>query len=232
MSSAADPRYQLFSRIHSAPGRLNQHIRPGRIPRRPSNPRRHLPGPSGLRNVETMPTSMPTPIDTLMHTHVTPPITTHMPAPITTPIPASLTAPMSITNPDPELADGLQSISHRRRNAFIPGFRSRPPFKIWLHNNWLDIFTQLLCVLTAFMLYTFAPPLMPRYFPLYAGIEHSAFGIRYGKPYMAEYITTPVSAIVSYVAPLLVMGAIGLWWIRDFADGNAAVSFKSRPFML
>jgi diacylglycerol diphosphate phosphatase/phosphatidate phosphatase len=133
---------------------------------------------------------------------------------------------------DPEAARESQRGPHSRRNAFIPGFHSRPPFKIWLRNNWLDIITQLLCVLAAFMLYILAPPLVPRYFPLYAGIEHSAFGIKYGKPYMSEYITTLVSAIVSYVAPLLVMGGIGLWRSRDFADGNAAVSFPSNLYTL
>ncbi|CAO2652330.1 Nn.00g006130.m01.CDS01 [Neocucurbitaria sp. VM-36] len=109
-------------------------------------------------------------------------------------------------------------------NALKPGFHDRPPFKRWVRQNWSDIATQLLCLLTAFLIYTLAPPLLPRYFPLYPGIERSSFGRKYGQPYIGEYITTIVSAVVSFAVPAAIMGAIGLWGTRQFADGNAAVS--------
>lgn len=139
--------------------------------------------------------------------------------------------PRSSTDRDPEPGTkhfpASSTKARRRRDMLVPGFRSRPPFRSWLRHSWLDIVTQLLCVLTAFILYTYAPPLMPRYFPLYPGIERTDWGQKYGKPYMAEYITTLVSAIVSFAAPAVVMGAVSLWGTREFDDGNTAVSSSS-----
>jgi hypothetical protein len=134
-----------------------------------------------------------------------------------------------------ETLDGHQSIAPtdteaqlekpplHRRAALIPGFRNQPPFMVWLRHSWLDILTQLLCLLVAEIIYLFARPLMPRYFPLYPGVYLSPWGLRHGKPYLTEYITTLVSAIVSFAVPFVVMGAIGLWWVRDFWDTDAAV---------
>lgn len=93
----------------------------------------------------------------------------------------------------------------------------------WLRHSWLDISTQLLCLLVAEMIYLFATPLMPRYFPLYPGVWTSAWALQHGKPYLAEYVSTLVSAVVSFAIPFLVMGAIGLWWVRDFWESDAAV---------
>lgn len=112
----------------------------------------------------------------------------------------------------------------RRRDGLKPGFYNRPPFKSWLKASWLDIATQLLCLLIAELIYLFATPLMPRYFPLFDGVWTSAWGLAHGKPYLAEYITTLVSAIISFAIPFLIMGAIGLWHVRDFWESNAAVS--------
>ncbi|KAF1844094.1 acid phosphatase/Vanadium-dependent haloperoxidase [Cucurbitaria berberidis CBS 394.84] len=126
-------------------------------------------------------------------------------------------------NKDLEIASTQPPVQHRRRDAFIPGFRDRPPFIQWLRRNWLDIATQLLCLLTSFLIYTFSPPLLPRYFPLYPGIERSGFGRKYGQPYMGEYVSTLTSAIVSFGAPAAILGAIALWGTRRFRDGNAAL---------
>ncbi|KAF1927104.1 PAP2-domain-containing protein [Didymella exigua CBS 183.55] len=104
-----------------------------------------------------------------------------------------------------------------------PGFNNRPPFKSWLKASWLDIATQLLCLLIAELIYLLATPLMPRYFPLSNNIWSTSWGLQHGKPYLAEYITTLVSAIISFAVPFLVMGAIGLWWVRDFWESNAAI---------
>ena len=42
---------------------------------------------------------------------------------------------------------------------------------------------------------------------------------------MTEYVSTPVSAAVSFLVPLVVMGAFGLWGTRDFGETNAAVGY-------
>lgn len=128
-----------------------------------------------------------------------------------------------ISTPAPDLEAVPEKPPVHRYAALIPGFNDRPPFMLWLRLCWLDVLTQLLCVLTAFLVYTFVPPIMPRYFPLYPGIEHSAWGIKYGSPYRSEYVTTAVSAAVSFAVPAVVMGAIGLWHVRSFWEGNAAV---------
>ena len=118
----------------------------------------------------------------------------------------------------------------RRRDRLKPGFRNAPPFRVFVRRNWLDIVTQLVCVLVAWAIYLLAKPLMPRYFPLYPGVGTSAWGLKYGKPLLTEYVSTPVSAAVSFAVPLLVMGAFGLWGTRDFWESNAAVCpFTSPP---
>ncbi|KAH9869873.1 hypothetical protein J1614_006793 [Plenodomus biglobosus] len=111
----------------------------------------------------------------------------------------------------------------RRGAALMPGFRSRPPFRTWLRGNWLDLITILSCDLAALLIYLFVSPILPRLFPLYPGIETSAWGRRYGQPLRPEYVTTLVSALVSYLVPAAIMGAIALWRTRDFGDGNAAL---------
>lgn len=120
-------------------------------------------------------------------------------------------------------AEAAQERRRRRRDRLKPGFRNAPPFRVFVRRNWLDIVTQLVCLLVAWMIYLFAKPLMPRYFPLYPGIGTSAWGLNHGKPLLREYVSTPVSAVVSFVVPLLVMGAFGLWGTRDFWESNAAV---------
>jgi diacylglycerol diphosphate phosphatase/phosphatidate phosphatase len=113
---------------------------------------------------------------------------------------------------------------YRRRNALSPGFNNPPPFKTFFLANYPDIITQFLCLGAAFFLYTYCPPIMPRYFPIYIGVRESEWGIKHGKPYITEYINTWVSAVSSFAVPALIMGAIGLWGTRSFEDGNAAVS--------
>lgn len=116
------------------------------------------------------------------------------------------------------------------RRRLTPGFRNQPPtFKAFVAANWPDILTQLSCILAAYLIYTFCPLVMPRYFALYDGVRHSSWGVAHGKPYITEYIDTNVSAATSFVIPFLTMGAIGLWHTRDFADTHAAVSFKFEP---
>ncbi|KAF2621700.1 PAP2-domain-containing protein [Macroventuria anomochaeta] len=123
------------------------------------------------------------------------------------------------SDPEAQLIDRPK----RRRDVLMPGFRNQPPFIIWLRYCWLGILTQLLCLLVAELIYLFATPLMPRYFPLYPGVWTSAWGMKYGQPYLGEYISTLVSAVVSFTVPLVVMGAIGLWYVRDFWESNAAI---------
>ncbi|KAH8731566.1 phosphatidic acid phosphatase type 2/haloperoxidase, partial [Phaeosphaeriaceae sp. PMI808] len=108
-------------------------------------------------------------------------------------------------------------------SALIPGFHNPPPFLVFLRRNWYDILTQFLCVTTAALLYYFCPPVTPRYFPLYRGVEQSAWGLKHGHPYIKEYVTTIVSAVVSFAIPAAIMGAIALWGTRSFEDGNAAL---------
>lgn len=108
-------------------------------------------------------------------------------------------------------------------SKLTPGFNNQPPFKTWLKASWLDIATQLLCLLVAELIYLLATPLMPRYFPLFDGVWTSPWGLQHGKPLLKEYITTLASAIISFGVPFLVMGAIGIWGVRDFWESNAAV---------
>jgi hypothetical protein len=118
----------------------------------------------------------------------------------------------------------LPAVSRRRRDAFIPGFRDRSSFRDWLRHSWLDIATTLLCIVLSGALWLFARPLLPRSFPLYTGIETSAWGLKHSKPYQVEWITTATSALVSFLVPLLVISSIGLWGVRRFWETNAAVS--------
>lgn len=113
--------------------------------------------------------------------------------------------------------------STHHHHPLVPGFHDPPPFLVFLRRYGFDIATQLLCVLTAFLLYLYCPPLVPRYFPLYPGIERSEWGIRHSQPYLKEYVNTGVSTVVTYLIPALIMGAITLWGTRGFGDGNAAV---------
>lgn len=117
----------------------------------------------------------------------------------------------------------LESRWHSHLHALKPGFRNAPPFRTWLRHSWLDILTQLLCLLVAEMIYLFAKPLLPRYFPLYGGVYKSAWGVAHGKPLLPEYITTLASAVISFAVPWVVIGAVGLWRVRDFWESHAAV---------
>jgi diacylglycerol diphosphate phosphatase/phosphatidate phosphatase len=112
----------------------------------------------------------------------------------------------------------------KQRNNLVPGFTNAPPFLQFLRLSWPDITTQLLCLAAALLLYSFCPPIMPRVFPVFDGYEASTFGLGHGLPVDAEFINTWVMAVIAYSVPALVMGAFGLWAIRDFYDSNAAVS--------
>jgi diacylglycerol diphosphate phosphatase/phosphatidate phosphatase len=123
----------------------------------------------------------------------------------------------------------------------FPKFRApnppdRPTFMQWLRCCWLDVLTQLLCILVAYIIYLTAQPIMPRYFPLYPGIHSSPWGLKYGQPYIAEYINTTVSAAVSFVVPFAIMAIVSGWYFNSFWDGNAAVrlplSLYSLPLTL
>jgi diacylglycerol diphosphate phosphatase/phosphatidate phosphatase len=137
--------------------------------------------------------------------------------------------PHSSNRTESDIEANTPTSPYRRRPAFVPGFNDPPPFLVFLRYNWYDIGTQLLCLLIAFLLYKFCPPIMPRYFPLYSDIEKSAWGMKHSQPYLPEYITTNTSAIVSFVVPAMIMGGIALWGTRRFEDGNAAVSHLLLP---
>lgn len=116
------------------------------------------------------------------------------------------------------------SLKASRLRTLRPHFDNSPPFKTWLKASWLDIATQLTCLMIAELIYLFATPIMPRYFPLFDGVWTSFWGLQHGKPLLAEYITTLVSAIISFAVPSVALGAIGLWYVRDSWESNAAVS--------
>jgi hypothetical protein len=125
-------------------------------------------------------------------------------------------------NPDLETAKSDPPPPHR--HPLIPGFHNPPPFLTFLRYNWLDIATQLLCALAAMLIYIYCPPLLPRYFPVFPGIERTSWGMKHSQPYRREYVGTILSGLVSFFVPALVMGAIALWGTRGFGDANAAVS--------
>jgi diacylglycerol diphosphate phosphatase/phosphatidate phosphatase len=99
----------------------------------------------------------------------------------------------------------------------------QPNFRTFARLCWLDIVTQLLCTSTAFLLYKFVPPLAPKYFPVFSGMETSVVGLRYGKPFLTEYVNTAVSAIVSFLGPLSVILLVGGLRVKSFWDVNSAV---------
>jgi diacylglycerol diphosphate phosphatase/phosphatidate phosphatase len=132
--------------------------------------------------------------------------------------------PQSSNRTEPDIEARTSNEPRQRRSALIPGFNDPPPFRVFIRHNWYDIATQLLCLLAAFLLYKFCPPILPRYFPFYPGIEKTAWGMKHSRPYLDEYISTNTSAIVSFAVPAIVMGGIALWGTRRFEDGNAAVS--------
>jgi hypothetical protein len=59
-------------------------------------------------------------------------------------------------------------------------------------------------------------------------------GLRYGKPYLTEYVNTLVSAIVSFLGPLLVILLVGGLGVKSFWDMNSAVRllFLLLPFSI
>jgi hypothetical protein len=116
-------------------------------------------------------------------------------------------------------------VPRRRRDALLPGFHDKGSFKGWIRHSWLDVVTPFLCVLVSGAIWLFARPILPQLFPLYRGIETSAWGLKYGRPYRLELITTLASALVSFVVPFLVIGMVGLWGVRRFWESNAAVSW-------
>lgn len=136
--------------------------------------------------------------------------------------------PNSPSNLTPDLESASPNPLHR--NPWLPGFHNPPPFLTFLRHNWYDIGTQLLCLLTSLLLYAFCKPILPRYFPLYPGIERSSWGMKHSQPYLSEYITTIASAIISFAVPAAIMGAIALWGTRGFGDGNAAVWLPTSPY--
>ena len=118
----------------------------------------------------------------------------------------------------------LVMVTTPTQTRFKPGFRNAPPFRVFARENWLNILTQLLCLTASILLYTFCPPILPRYFPNFDGVEMSAAGFRYAQPVRPEIIGTYPMAVLSYAIPAIVMGGLGLWVTRDFWDTNAAVS--------
>ncbi|KAH3968140.1 hypothetical protein HBH51_130950 [Parastagonospora nodorum] len=126
--------------------------------------------------------------------------------------PSSLKHDLESANPNP---------SHY--NHWLPGFHNPPLFLTFLRHNWYDIGTQLLCLLTSLLLYAFCQPILPRYFPLFRGVERTSWGMKHSQPYLSEYVSTITSAIISFAVPAAIMGAIALWGTRGFGDGNAAL---------
>jgi diacylglycerol diphosphate phosphatase/phosphatidate phosphatase len=141
----------------------------------------------------------------------------------TVPLTPPPTLPPSFEKPTPS-PDIESNAPPKPRHRLIPGFYDPPPFSRFLCTNGYDIATQLLCAALAFVLYKYCPPIMPRYFPYYPGIEKSSWGMAHSKPRLTEYINTILSAVTSFVVPVMVMGAIALWGTRRFEDGDAAVS--------
>jgi diacylglycerol diphosphate phosphatase/phosphatidate phosphatase len=122
----------------------------------------------------------------------------------------SIAKPSHPPHPRPSLAQRLR----------MP---DQPTFRTFARLCWLDILTQLLCTAIAFLLYKFVPPLAPKWFPVFPGMQTSAVGLRYGKPYLSEYVTTLVSAIVSFFGPLAIILLVGGLKVKSFWDVNSAV---------
>lgn len=140
---------------------------------------------------------------------------------------------VTTSSPLSHFSNDTESLTNPQRHPLIPGFTRGPvpPFHRFVRHHALDIVTQLLCLLCSVLLYVYCPPLMPRYFPLYEGVERSEWGIRHSQPVRKEYVNALVGGLVSYFGPLVVMGCLVGWGSRGFADGNAAVRSPFHPPM-
>ena len=170
----------------------------------------------------------------LLYTHPSTPIYINTAAPLMSATLTSAVSPGTNDTTDLEAAkispSPTNKPSHYQR--LKPGFTDKPPFREVVKRSWLDILTQLLCIAGAYLIYLFATPLLPRHLPLYTELYTSSWGLKHGKPFMPEYIDTNVSAVVSFVGPFLVIGALGLWKVRRFWDTHTAVSSTSSSVMV
>ena len=132
-------------------------------------------------------------------------------------------SPSQPSHPIPTKRSPLQRLRSRFPKLYALTPSDSPTFKHWLRRCWLDVLVQLLCAAAAFIIYLFGKPVMPRYFPLYPNIYTSPWGLRHGQPYLTEYISTVVSAAVSFFVPFLIMSAISGMHFDSFWDANAAV---------
>ncbi|KAF1949989.1 PAP2-domain-containing protein [Byssothecium circinans] len=114
-------------------------------------------------------------------------------------------------------------VSPPPKRNFPQQFPDQPSFSTFIKLFWIDILFQLLCALSALMIYLFAKPLLPRYFPVYDGMATSAWGLKHGRHFRPEYITTLVSALVSFFVPVAAVVIVGLCRARSFWDVNAAI---------
>lgn len=125
---------------------------------------------------------------------------------------------------DPEARTPPQlSPPEKPHNRLIPGYDDKPPVMVWVRRSWLDLLTLALCTIASPIIYFFASPILPHYFPLFPGVRFTEWGMTHGLPLRPEYVNTFVSAGVGFLVPATIMGAMGLWMVRSFWDSNAAV---------
>ncbi|CAI6336453.1 unnamed protein product [Periconia digitata] len=117
----------------------------------------------------------------------------------------------------------LPSITPRLLEAGLLTKPRRAILVDYFKSNWLDLSTVLSCLLASFMIYLFANPLMSREFPLYAGIDQTDFWIKHGKHLRREYISTLVSAVVSFGVPASIILLCGILKVRNFQDTHNAL---------
>lgn len=107
-------------------------------------------------------------------------------------------------------------------------FPDDPGFVYYMRQGWRDLLSLAILFVIPLFLHLFAHPLTPKYFPL----ERAGLAPQYMYPLLPEYITTTVSAILSFGVPFAVMGLCSIFLIGDFWDCNSAVRRRhlSAPF--
>jgi hypothetical protein len=103
-------------------------------------------------------------------------------------------------------------------------FTDDPGFKAFIREAWPDLITMAVCFGVAAAIYAWAKPLTPEYFLLSQS--------QYAHPKLDEYITTTVSAVISFGVPFIFIGLCGIFLIGSFWDTNSAVSTPSFPLII
>lgn len=90
----------------------------------------------------------------------------------------------------------------------------------------IDLFTQLVCLTTAWLLYTLCSPISQHDIPYYDGVWLSQWGLKHSKAFRNEYLSTPVCGMIAFLVPASIIAAVSFSDTRSFSDIHASVSLS------